>query len=180
MKRGILFLLLTTFWGVFVEAGNNKEVPVSNLRVPAYPLVTIDPYISAWSHTDKLYEDEVRHWTGTEHSLTGVLRVDGKCYRFMGKGEQALTSILKDARDEEWTAKYTNTMPYADWYTKEYNDTEWQEGAGHSGAPICLMLKPSGIRGIFGYVGSFRSKIRISRRNGYISFIRTMMFLNCI
>lgn len=107
MKRGILFLLLTTFWGVFVEAGNNKEVPVSNLRVPAYPLVTIDPYISAWSHTDKLYEDEVRHWTGTEHSLTGVLRVDGKCYRFMGKGEQALTSILKDARDEEWTAKYT-------------------------------------------------------------------------
>lgn len=130
MKRGILFLLLTTFWGVFVEAGNNKEVPVSNLRVPAYPLVTIDPYISAWSHTDKLYEDEVRHWTGTEHSLTGVLRVDGKCYRFMGKGEQALTSILKDARDEEWTAKYTNTMPYADWYTKEYNDTEWQEGAG--------------------------------------------------
>jgi signal transduction histidine kinase len=28
--------------------------------------------------------------------------------------------------------------------------------------------------------GSFRSKIRISRRNGYISFIRTMMFLNCI
>ena len=116
MKRGILFLLLTTFWGVFVEAGNNKEVPVSNLRVPAYPLVTIDPYISAWSHTDKLYEDEVRHWTGTEHSLTGVLRVDGKCYRFMGKGKQALTSILKDARDEEWTAKYTNTMPYADWY----------------------------------------------------------------
>lgn len=109
-------MLLTTFWGVFVEAGNNKEVPVSNLRVPAYPLVTIDPYISAWSHTDKLYEDEVRHWTGTEHSLTGVLRVDGKCYRFMGKGEQALTSILKDARDEEWTAKYTNTMPYADWY----------------------------------------------------------------
>lgn len=116
MKRGILFLLLTTFWGVFVEAGNNKEVPVSNLRVPAYPLVTIDPYISAWSHTDKLYEDEVRHWTGTEHSLTGVLRVDGKCYRFMGKGGQALTSILKEARDEEWTAKYTNTMPYADWY----------------------------------------------------------------
>ena len=116
MKRGILFLLLTTFWEVFVEAGNNKEVPVSNLRVPAYPLVTIDPYISAWSHTDKPYEDEVRHWTGTEHSLTGVLRVDGKCYRFMGKGEQALTSILKDARDEEWTAKYTNTMPYADWY----------------------------------------------------------------
>ena len=56
MKRGILFLLLTTFWGVFVEAGNNKEVPVSNLRVPAYPLVTIDPYISAWDRNRTFFD----------------------------------------------------------------------------------------------------------------------------
>ena len=172
MKRGILFLLLTTFWGVFVEAGNNKEVPVSNLRVPAYPLVTIDPYISAWSHTDKLYEDEVRHWTGTEHSLTGVLRVDGKCYRFMGKGEQAET------RNGQPNIRIQCLMPIG--IQKSIMIRNGRKVRGHSGASICLMLKPSGIRGIFGYVGSFRSKIRISRRNGYILFIRTMMFLNCI
>lgn len=51
MKRGILFLLLTTFWGVFVEAGNNKEVPVSNLRVPAYPLVNA---IGLWEKANRL------------------------------------------------------------------------------------------------------------------------------
>ena len=79
MKRGILFLLLTTFWGVFVEAGNNKEVPVSNLRVPAYPLVTIDPYISAWSHTDKLYEDEVRHWTGRRGMDSQIYEYNALC-----------------------------------------------------------------------------------------------------
>ena len=78
-------LLLTTFWGVFVEAGNNKEVPVSKFESSGLSFGTIDPYISAWSHTDKLYEDEVRHWTGTEHSLTGVLRVDGKMLSVHGK-----------------------------------------------------------------------------------------------
>lgn len=133
MKRNILLLLLS-FLSFFVEAGNKKEIPTSNLRASAYPLITIDPYISAWSHTDELYEDDVRHWTGTEHPLVGVLRVDGKCYRFMGKDKQILRAILKDARDEEWQAKYTNTLPYADWYKKEYNDGEWQEGIGAFGS----------------------------------------------
>lgn len=59
MKKNILLLLLS-FLSFYVEAGNNKEVPASHFRAPAYPLITIDPYISAWSHTDKLYEDDVR------------------------------------------------------------------------------------------------------------------------
>lgn len=133
MKKNILLLLLS-FLSFHVEAGNDKEVPASHFRAPAYPLITIDPYISAWSHTDKLYEDDVRHWTGTEHPLVGVLRVDGKCYRFMGKDKQVLKAILKDARNEEWQAKYTNTLPLADWYKKEYNDVGWQVGVGAFGS----------------------------------------------
>ena len=133
MKKNILLLLLS-FLSFYVEAGNNKEVPASHFRAPAYPLITIDLYISAWSHTDKLYEDDVRHWTGTEHPLVGVLRVDGKCYRFMGKDKQVLKAILKDARNEEWQAKYTNTLPLADWYKKEYNDVGWQAGVGAFGS----------------------------------------------
>ena len=133
MKKNILLLLLS-FLSFYVEAGNNKEVPASHFRAPAYPLITIDPYISAWSHTDKLYEDDVSHWTGTEHPLVGVLRVDGKCYRFMGKDKQVLKAILKDARNEEWQAKYTNTLPLADWYKKEYNDVGWQAGVGAFGS----------------------------------------------
>lgn len=52
----------------------------------------------------------------------------------MGKDKQTLRAILKDARDEEWQAKYTNILPYADWYKKEYNDAEWQEGIGAFGS----------------------------------------------
>jgi hypothetical protein len=56
----------------------------NDLRAPAYPLVTIDPYTSAWSFTDNLYDGQVRHWTGEKFPFLGAIRVDGKVYRFMG------------------------------------------------------------------------------------------------
>ena len=37
----------------------------NELRAPATPLVTIDPYTSAWSFADRLNEESVRHWTGS-------------------------------------------------------------------------------------------------------------------
>ncbi len=47
-------------------------------KAPAYPLVVHDPYFSIWSFTDKLNESTTKHWTGKDHSLMGVLSVDGK------------------------------------------------------------------------------------------------------
>ena len=58
-----------------------------NLRAPAVPLITIDPYFSVWSMNDQLNGDVTRHWTGKEHRLTGLLEVDGECSCFMGKSE---------------------------------------------------------------------------------------------
>ena len=50
----------------------------------AIPLVTVDPYFNIWSFSDHLYDDTPRHWTGHQNSMTGIIRVDGKNYRFMG------------------------------------------------------------------------------------------------
>ena len=56
---------------VYAPAAKNE------LRAPATPLVTIDPYTSAWSFADRLNEESVRHWTGRNFPLLGSLRLMG-------------------------------------------------------------------------------------------------------
>ena len=70
---------------VYAPAAKNE------LRAPATPLVTIDPYTSAWSFADRLNEESVRHWTGRNFPLLGSLRVDGVSYRFMGADKVEVT-----------------------------------------------------------------------------------------
>ena len=42
------------------ESESQEEAGVS-FRAPAYPLITIDPYTSAWSTSDQLLDSPVKH-----------------------------------------------------------------------------------------------------------------------
>ena len=54
-------------------------------RVPSVPLISHDPYFSAWSPADALYDENTVHWSGAPHTMSGHILVDGKPYRWLGK-----------------------------------------------------------------------------------------------
>lgn len=60
------------------------------MRLPAYPLITIDPFMSIWSMNDILTAGNTQLWCGQDKTMQGVITVDGKTFRFMGKGTERL------------------------------------------------------------------------------------------
>lgn len=106
----------------------------NELRAPAYPLITIDPYISAWSAADNLYDAPVTHWTGAEHHLLGVVTVDGVPYRFLGQVPEEKKFIVRMSDTTGWPASYTMTRPSGNWTEIGYDDSMWIKGEGAFGS----------------------------------------------
>lgn len=61
---------------------------MSMSRLPAIPLITMDPYLSIWSAADRPTDVDTTHWVGEPKPLRGRVRVDGVAYRFLGLGEE--------------------------------------------------------------------------------------------
>lgn len=67
------------------------------MRPPATPLITVDPYFSVWSQTNKLNESVTVHWTDKPNTINGYIIVDGTKMRFMGANEvPEITQICSD------------------------------------------------------------------------------------
>ncbi|MES2649561.1 MAG: DUF4965 domain-containing protein [Bacteroidota bacterium] len=118
--RKVLSVLLSIFIACFGWSQNQIA--------PAYPLITHDPYFSIWSTSDTLSSSPTKHWTGSDQSLIGIIKVDGKLYRFMGDKSKYYKTILPASDETNYRADYTETTPGAEWMQPGFDDTSWKKG----------------------------------------------------
>lgn len=135
MNRIFLYLLIILL-AACKSTPYSDETIKSDLRAPAYPLLTLHPHVKLWSGTDELNKRNMNWGNGKQLPFIGFLRVDGAMYRFMGSKELPLQAIAPMALDHErWQGKFTCLVPDDGWEQPDFDDKYWQLSEGAFGTP---------------------------------------------
>lgn len=133
IKNCSVWIILIVFLCLLSTYGFSQNLSVGDLRPPAVPLITIDPYTSCWSPSNNLNDSPTKHWTGKNHSMNGYLQVDGKTYRFMGASEGKIETIAANGNGKGYEAIYTLHKPSDNWMLPNFDDSKWVKAKGAFG-----------------------------------------------
>lgn len=143
---GMLLRLKSIFYiGISLALGaciRSVDAPCvfSDICPPVHTLMALTPEFSLRTEGDGLPHHYVRYdKTGEkEFPMTGILRVDGKSYRFMGNDSLRIVPLASLSNEDcGWNAKFSYLYPGLNWQMKEYDDLNWKEGIGAFGAEDC-------------------------------------------
>ena len=135
MNKTFIYLLIAVL-AACKSTPYSDETTKSDLRAPAYPLLTLHPHVKLWSMTDELNKQNMTFGGSTQLPFVGFLRVDGAMYRFMGSKELPMQAIAPMALDhEKWEGKFTSLVPDEGWEQPDFDDKYWQLSEGAFGTP---------------------------------------------
>ena len=97
-------------------------------KMPAYPLVTHNPYFSIWSFSDEVQKSTTRHWTGYDQGLIAYAKVDGVQYQILGDMQLPSTPIAAVGEEAPVNCLYTFETPGAGWNQEKFETTNWKTG----------------------------------------------------
>ena len=78
MNKTFIYLLIAVL-AACKSTPYSDETTKSDLRAPAYPLLTLHPHVKLWSMTDELNK-RIYFWRQHTTSFVGFLRLDGAMY----------------------------------------------------------------------------------------------------
>ena len=135
LQTALILCAASTLTGVAQTPDLFNPYKTTDLRLPSVPLITSDPYFSIWSPFDRLTDGSPRHWTDEEKPLEGIVRVDGKNYRFMGVKNTVFETVVPMADECAWEAAMTRETPAKGWEKPGFDDSKWKRAKAAFGSP---------------------------------------------
>jgi hypothetical protein len=97
-------------------------------KMPAYPLVTHNPYFSIWSFSDEVQKSTTRHWSGYDQGLIAYAKVDGVQYQILGDMQLPSSPIAPVGEGGPVNCLYTFETPAAGWQQEKFETSNWKAG----------------------------------------------------